>query len=74
MVTKVSIELKRQKIIALSHIGREMVLMLNIRNDGANRHKHNHQQMPQQVYRAMEYNQHNGYTRRPLDLRTNVYN
>ncbi len=74
MISKVSIEQKRQKLIALAHFSREIALMLSMKNEVAQTRLQLMQQVAHKEHRAMDYNQQHDYEQRPLDLRTNTYN
>ncbi len=74
VISKVSIELERQKLIALAHISREIAFLMNMRHEMTLTRSQLLQQVAQQEHRALNYNQHHDYQQRPLDLRTSAYN
>jgi hypothetical protein len=74
VISKVSIELERQKLIALAHISREIAFLMNMRNEMTQTRSQLMQQVAHQEHRALNYSQHHDYQQRPLDLRTNTYN
>jgi hypothetical protein len=74
VISKVSIELERQKLIALAHISREIAFLMNMRQEMTQTRSQLLQQVAYQEQRTLDYNQHHDYQQRPLDLRTTAYN
>jgi len=74
VISKVSIELERQKLIALAHISREIAFLMNMRQEMTQTRSQLLQQVTYQEQRTLDYNQHHDYQQRPLDLRTTAYN
>jgi ribosomal protein S24E len=74
VISKVSIEIERQKLIALAHISREIAFLMNMRQEMTQTRSHLLQQVTYQEQRTLNCNQHHDYQQRPLDLRTSAYN
>jgi hypothetical protein len=73
VISKVSIEIERQKLIALAHISREIAFLMNMRQEMTQTRSQLLQQVTYQEQRTLNCNQHHDYQQRPL-LRTNAYN
>lgn len=73
IITRVSIELERQKLVALAHISREISLLISLKHEAEQVQHRNYQQVAQEPQRTVEYNQPN-YGHNPQDRRTNTFN